>query len=158
MIKPPYSMIALFDIDHTLSDSFVRDHMINNVSWDEYHSNSAYDEPIRLMADLANSLYFSGWTNIGLTTRPEKWRSLTMRWLHKHDIMLEDLLMRPNDDLRPTSILKLDLVRKRFPHWEPDKFILFDDREEVIKAFRQAGYNALHVHAGGHRVTEPEVN
>jgi hypothetical protein len=142
-------MIAIFDIDHTLSDAAHRDHLIGG-DWDVYHSASVQDKPIEPMRELCNSLFINmSWRVIGLTTRPEKFRILTIHWLHMNKIFLHDLLMRPDDDFRPTDVVKLELFQKAFPMADKMRVMIFDDRDSVIKAFREAGIAALHVHAGG---------
>ena len=150
-------MIALVDIDHTLSNAAVRDHLINPNDWDGYHSASRGDVPIIPMRELVRALYGANWQVILLTTRPEKWRQLTMIWLARHEIKFDELLMRPDDDERSTDDVKMSLFRERFPDLTDCMPVLFDDRESVIKTFREAGITSLHVHAGDIRNEQPEV-
>ncbi len=147
-------MIIFFDIDHTLSDAFHRDGMIEDVmtDWDQYHAESIHDEPIPAMASLVRLLnetrnsFAPGTTLVGLTARPEKWRALTMRWLVQHEIPLTHLLMRADDDYRPAKELKLDLARGFVaPHALEDVpgVIVIDDREDVVMAFNTIGIVGL---------------
>lgn len=130
----------LTDIDGTLADSRWRDGI---TPWDEYHAMSIQDEPNKHMIWLIKALHEREYVIVGVTTRPEKFRKLTMNWLLKYDVPIDTLLMRPNDDHRPSPELKVDLVAKALG-LDDISFIL-DDREDVIAAFRAKGVDGLHV-------------
>lgn len=129
-------MILAIDIDNTLADSAWRDSLKPN--WDEYHQASANDKPHSCMVELINSLEQSHWI-ICITTRPERWRQLTMTWLLKHKINIDELLMRPDDDFRSSPELKLEIIKS----YLEDNVIAIDDREDVVTAYRGAGITAL---------------
>lgn len=116
------------------------------VSWDEYHAASAKDEPLEDVINLLHALRNSGYTPIGLTARPGKWRQLTMDWLVKHDVPFEELLMRPDDDYHPAPAMKVALALERFPQIKDQVAFVLDDREDVIAAFKALGVTALQVH------------
>lgn len=141
-------MIVIVDIDKTLSDARGRDALIAGEGkgdwWDAYHAASIDDPPVETMIEFVNLLSAGGATIVGLTARPEKWRSLTLRWLIKHDAMLEELLMRPNNDYLPSADCKLKILRERFPSGQAGLIIL-DDDEDVVEMMRGAGYIALGV-------------
>lgn len=137
-------MILLVDIDHTLSDAFWRDPMIGG-SWDEYHAASSEDQPLKPMVSLVRALKKDAWLIIGLTARPAKWRKLTMTWLLKHNIPLDEILMRPDEAFHPAPELKFKLALLRFPDLRKVTMVL-DDREDVVAIFKAAGITALQVH------------
>ena len=147
-------MIIFIDIDHTLSDAFHRDGMIDDVmtDWDDYHLASIKDEPVPALASLVRILnesrksFAPGVSLVGLTARPEKWRQLTLKWLVQHDVPLTHLLMRPDDDYRPAKELKLDMARGFVaPHALEDVpgVMVIDDREDVVMAFNNIGIVGL---------------
>lgn len=137
--------IVLIDIDHTLSDATWRDPMIGTTSWDEYHAASANDKPHEDVARLVRYLCASNnYLCVGLTTRPEKWRRLTMDWLLSNSIFLDRLHMRPDDDFRPAPQVKVETAHAL--GLEEIAFIL-EDREDVVTAFKAVGITALQVHA-----------
>lgn len=141
--------VILLDIDHTIADAFWRDPMIGG-SWDEYHSASASDKPISDVVDMVVALGSSGFTIIGLTARPEKWRKLTMEWLISHQVPMDELLMRDASDFRPSREMKPALALARFGgHYGLTNTVAFiiDDREDVCAAFRGLGVTALQTYA-----------
>ena len=140
----------LCDIDHTISNAFYRDVMMAApmgaaASWDEYHQASWLDDPLEDMVNLINSLR-PIYNIVGLTARPGKWRQLTMDWLVRHNVNFDELLMRPDDDFRKAPDLKVELALARFPNIVDEVAFVFDDREDVIAAFKALGVTALQVH------------
>lgn len=149
--------IILFDIDHTISDAFWRDDMIkrsrNSGDWEEYHSRGKYDKPIDDMLQLIKIIKFGSFDYVhsndtevwAITARPEKWRKQTMEWFIKHEIKIDVLLMRPENEFKSAPEIKIKLCK--------DEGILdrvlciFDDREDVVEAFKGLGITALQVHA-----------
>src|SRR5260370_31845664 len=104
--------VILNDIDHVLADAFWRDPMIGTSSWDDYHAASIDDQPIQFIVDLVNLFWFTGQFEIvAITARPEKWRRLTMQWLLRHVIKIDDLLMRPDESFRLSAEMKVKLAK-----------------------------------------------
>jgi hypothetical protein len=141
----------LLDIDHTVSDAFWRDHLILTPGmpgdWDDYHAASINDQPLGDMVNMINALAVNYFI-LGITARPEKWRKLTMEWLLRNDIAIDDLLMRPDDDYRRAPELKVAMAQAAFgDRFLEDVALVLDDREDVIAAFKAAGITALQVHA-----------
>ncbi len=141
---------ALIDIDDTLSETWRRESLIASAGWDAFHEDSANDLPIQDMITVVNALHFGGMFCLGFTARPEKWRSVTNFWLADKTVHLDEVLMRPNDDYRPSPVAKLAMAVARFGSEdlvrEHVAFIV-DDREDVIRAFAGIGITGLHIHA-----------
>lgn len=142
--------IVVVDIDHTVSDAYWRDPIMNNPipDWDAYHEASIRDKPIEEVCQLVRSLHQCGWSTIGCTARPGKWRRLSLEWLDTiGNVPLDELLMRPDDDYHPSAQLKLDLITKRFGNDFHNVIdLMLEDREDVTAAFRAAGVTVLQVH------------
>lgn len=137
-------MIVLVDIDHTLSDGFWRDPMIDKCeSWDTYHSASFMDKPIEEMVAMIRALRWAGYEIIAITSRPEKWRSLTMQWFTKFQIPIDNILMRADDAYHPAPELKLELAK---PYLKDTAFLI-EDRADVCQVFQAAGIICLQTHA-----------
>lgn len=141
-------MHVLVDLDHTVSNAFWRDPMIGVAKWDEYHGELHRDEPFPDMVEMLRALRLGGFILIGFTARPAKFRKMTLDWCLKHEVDLDELLMRPEEAFRPAPEIKLALARARFGEFikEHVAFIM-DDREDVIEAFRGLGVTALQVFA-----------
>lgn len=149
--------IILVDIDHVVSDAFWRDDLIqrsrDSGNWEEYHSRGKNDKPLQDMIDFLRIMHkgcmepsgveeYEVW---GITARPEKWRKQSMEWFIKHGVPLDVVLMRPEDAFKPAPQIKIDLCKD---HGILDKVLcIFDDREDVISAFKEIGITAFHVHA-----------
>jgi hypothetical protein len=140
--------IIFVDIDHTLAYSAWRDGMQDD--WDVYHSLSEHDNPVIAMINLISSLRFAGWYIIGVTGRPEKWRQMTLLWCIRYNVMIDLLMMRADDDFRPTAEFKteavLDCLRGRRL-----QVVVFDDRDDVVAAIRAnvPGIVVCQVYVGG---------
>ena len=138
--------VVLLDIDHTISDAFPRDPMIGNVAWDDYHAAAHADDHVHEMGVIVRALMLQRLTVVGLTGRPEKWRDLTIKWLIKHKLPLDDLLMRRDDDFRKAGAVKLDLVKENFgPDWHSKVLCIIDDNEGVIETFRGENITSLQI-------------
>lgn len=134
--------IVLVDIDHTLSNSFWRDHLLGD--WEAYYEQQSKDEPLGDMVLMVNCLAAQGYTMVGLTARPDKYRVDTAAWLLTHGVMLDHLLMRPGTDHQRSPPCKIatvvDALGKDFA--EKIAFII-DDREDVCQAFSALGITSL---------------
>jgi hypothetical protein len=141
-------VILITDIDHTLADAAWRDHLIGGEGgWDGYHEQACKDKPIRTLVALINAMHLAHWNVVAVTTRPEKWRAMTMRWLIDVGVRIDTLLMRPANDYRPSPELKVAQVLEYFPKLRDNLVIVLDDREDVIAAFVAIGITALQVRA-----------
>lgn len=136
---------VILDIDHTISDAAWRDSLLGQ--WDEYHTRSADDKPATDVIELVRMLHAGGCTILAVTARPEKWRSLTYRWLEQHGVMFDRLIMRPDDDYSDAPTVKLAMVETILGPDYPSRVIcVLDDREDVIAAFIGKGVTSLKVY------------
>jgi hypothetical protein len=77
-------LIALVDIDNTISDARWRDPWVGD--WDLFYSHGIYDCPVLPMVRMVNALSRCGDTIVHLTGRPERWRDLTLTWMVRHGV------------------------------------------------------------------------
>jgi len=138
-------MYIIVDIDHTLANSFWRDHMIGNVPWDEYHEESKYDKPFQNVIDLIKALAMQGYHIVAVTGRTEKHRGITVNWLIKNNVHIHDLLMRPDDIFLKNSEMKINLITKYVGGNMRLIDFLIDDNEETILAFQKLGITTLQI-------------
>jgi phosphoglycolate phosphatase-like HAD superfamily hydrolase len=139
-----HRFIALVDIDHTVSNSFWRDAMIGG-EWDDYHRAAIYDRPLPDTVAMIRALHDAGWSIYGLTARPSKWRKMTLDWLLAHDVKIDEMLMREDEDYRPAPAMKIALAKQKFGELRGVVTVVFDDRDDVIAAFRAEGVTAVQV-------------
>lgn len=148
---------VVIDLDGTLCDSSHRDHWAQSGEWDEFHSRCSEDEPhedVLWLVDLLSA--FPQHEVIGCTGRNEAWRGATERWLLEKGAALDQVLMRPDHDYRPDHQLKIEMLKDWHNATEPatnrraqDRvaFIL-EDRDKVVQAWRDAGFNCWQVRPG----------
>lgn len=122
--------IVFIDIDHTIAAAWWRDSRMSD--WDEYHELSAHDDPIREMIALVQALRNDNWVIIGLTGRPEKWQRLTMDWCLKYGAMLDQLIMRPDNNYETAPDFKLAAVLDVIQLLDDPMIIVFEDRDDVV--------------------------
>lgn len=151
MGRPLRRDVVLCDVDHTMSDSSWRDPMLEGAEkwngWDAYHAHAYLDNPIVEVIQLVNSLSRK-FHVIAITVRPDKWRQMTMEWMIRNGVMIEEILMRPDDDFHPSPELKMMLARQRFTDVTKEIALVIDDREDVCTAFRSIGITTLQVSMG----------
>ena len=129
-------MWTVFDLDGCLSDDRPRRHLLRAGKYADYHALLGTDKPLNY------DLWDNAQRRMVITTRPEKYRSDTLDWLRRHFRGDFDLLMRPHRDVRGSPELKVDLLCRVAGVDPEDVDVCYDDREDVIVAYRQAGYNA----------------
>ena len=75
------------------------------------------------------------------TGRDEKYRKLTEDWIAQHLNYVDvSLRMRPLGDRRPDWEVKREMIKL---HGKPD--IVFEDRSQVVKMWREEGIRCLQV-------------
>lgn len=147
----PMKNVVIVDVDHVLSHASVRDYMLGDDGdtehdWDSYHEKARFDVPCSDLARIITALSAHEFYIVGLTSRPEKWRALTNDWLIKHNIPIDELIMRPADDFRKSHELKVALAKQRFgDDLQNEILCVFDDNEKIIEAFNAEGITSLRV-------------
>lgn len=139
--------VVLVDIDHVLSAAWPRDHFIQHGDWDQYHQQAATDQPIHDMVSLVRALRWASYRIVAFTSRPEKWRSLTNQWLARWQIPIDILFMRQNDNYQTDVELKIGLATAYFADMRKEVAFLIEDREDVCRAFHEAGITTLQCRA-----------
>jgi hypothetical protein len=147
-------MIIVVDLDGTLCNSGHREHLARAKQWDEFHSLLSEDEPWPDVAKFISSFDIADDTIfIGLTGRNERYRPATLDWLFKHDLHLDSLLMRPDNDFNPDHELKPQMLDRWLESeglTHADVWLILEDREKVVEAWRNIGHNCWQVRASGY--------
>lgn len=142
--------IVIFDMDGTVADCDHRIHFVKdgNRDYDSFYDNMDKDAPIQPIIDLIRALSFTQeYILLAVTGRPITHLRQTQLWLDKYFVPYDAVFMRPENDYRPDTVIKkeiLDTIRKEFG--EPE-FVL-DDRQSVVDMWRENGVRCLQVAPG----------
>ena len=146
----------IFDIDGTLADISQRLHFIQGEKkdWEGFYGAMDKDQPIYEMALLLRVLLFTTLTDteyevVFVTGRPEKYREKTMKWLSNiaHIENLNDrLFMRKDGDYRQDYVIKREIVEEL--RKQGSIRMAFEDRDQVVKMYRDLGIRCLQVAYG----------
>jgi phosphoglycolate phosphatase-like HAD superfamily hydrolase len=134
--------LAVFDVDGVLADVGHRLHHLQGErkDWRAFFAAAHQDPPLGAGIDLARELA-EGFRLAYLTGRPERLRTVTQGWLHRHGLPVGPLWMRAPGDFRPARVMKLEALRQLAG--PPGVEVVVDDDVEVVTALRAAGYAVL---------------
>jgi predicted kinase len=116
---------------------------------------SPYDES-RVHEDRPNSpviaavraMHAAGYAVVFCSGRTEACREATEKWLREHVALPYDALyMRPAGDMRRDSIVKTEIFDRHIRH-AYDVVAVFDDRRQVVDAWRALGLTVFQVAPG----------
>ncbi len=138
----------IVDIDGTVADGTHRLHHIQKEpkAWDDYFHDCTDDVPIEHMRRVVNSLGCQ-FNIVFVSGRSDVVREQTIRWLDEHGFPCDALYMRKQGDHKNDDVLKIELLAQlRADGWNP--IMAFDDRNRVVKAWREAGIPCAQVAEG----------
>lgn len=146
----------VFDIDGTIADCRHRIHHIKGIDepdWEAFDADGPNDTPIPEVIQILTALHACGHRILLATGRNERGREYTEEWLAKHTVPYDWLLMRPEHDHRPDTVVKKEVLdewlreQERHPN---DVLAIFEDRARVVDMWRTAGYRVLQVEPGNY--------
>ncbi|HET6510719.1 MAG TPA: polynucleotide kinase [Candidatus Kapabacteria bacterium] len=146
MPQKPY---IICDLDGTLCDISHRQHHAQGKkkNWPKFFAgvkddklNEVVAEILARFKDSHDIVFFSG--------RPEKCRVDTLKWMIREaDIHDPEIHMRADGDFRNDAIVKAEMYEAVEPKRGKPFFIL-DDRDRVVKMWRERGLTCLQVAEG----------
>jgi len=148
----------IFDIDGTLSDNTGRlhhvvqsdeDHLLGipfKKDWDAFNSDCTQDKVYPDVLNILRSLE-QEYQIILLTGRDNKYRSKTVAWLEKHGVQYDHLFMRWSGDKSADYFVKQEIYEKYIKK-DFDVKGIFEDRERVVKMWRELGLTCFQVKEG----------
>lgn len=151
------SRCYIFDIDGTLADLSHRLHHIKPVydakgtlppkDWASFFAACPDDAPIPHTIKLAIDVAMAGAAIVYVSGRSDECRQATEDWLRRHALPEGDLFMRKAGDHRPDHMVKVELLeRLREDGYQP--VMAFDDRNQVVKMWRELGIPCAQVAEG----------
>lgn len=154
MEQPQY---VIFDLDGTLANIEHRRHLVEggNKEWDAFFAGCIDDTPNEDVVWLYNVLEkVPDLTLLIFSGRSEAVREETLAWLYEHvspSIKEKDVRMRPQGNYRPDDMLKREWLDD-LQAWNDDFAkirLVVDDRDKVVKMWRDVGITCLQVAEGG---------
>jgi hypothetical protein len=147
---------VIFDLDGTLADIETRREISikenGKMDWDIFFdpNNISLDTPNRPVITMAKLLKESGHRIVILSGRSKVTKDATRDWLKQFDVPFDVLKMRPDNKefkFMPDDQLKKLWLDQLFPNIE-DVLCVFDDRDKVVKMWRENGLSCLQVAEG----------
>jgi len=152
---------VIFDLDGTLANVEVRRKLAKKpdgkMDWDIFFSDKLVelDDPNPPVIMMAQALKAFGYQIAIFSGRSASSMLTTKSWLGKHDIKFDMLKMRPTNHpfkFMPDEKLKLGWFEEVFI--EPEDMdesqvvCVFDDRDKVVKMWREIGLTCMQVAPG----------
>lgn len=143
---------AICDLDGTLGDCSHRVRHARSHAWDVFHALASDDPPNAAEVALVRAWGRAGHMVAYNTGRTETYRVLTLLWLRAHQLPEGPLLMRADDDRRPSTEAKLSQLQELMlsPRWLPDDRVAFilEDQDKLVAMWRELGYTCLQPRLG----------
>ena len=152
---------VIFDLDGTLANIEVRRKLAKQrngkMDWEIFFSDKliALDDPNMPVIMMAQALTAMGYKIAIFSGRSVSSILTTKRWLAEHDVKFDILKMRPTNHpfkFMPDEKLKLGWFEEVFI--EPEDMdesqvvCVFDDRDKVVKMWREIGLTCMQVAPG----------
>ena len=149
--------IVVVDIDGTIAEAspdrlkFIQQ---ERKDWDKFYEMRFDDKPIMDIISLVKSLQDSGHDIFFCTGRRKSTYTLTRDWMSIHlpdTLMFAPLIMRPDDDGSHDTECKpkaLDRYLGFYDLSKDDVFMILEDRNSMVKRWRELGYRCLQVQEG----------
>lgn len=144
---------VIFDLDGTLALIDKRRALAakpnGKLNWKEFFNpdNIILDEPNVPVIEMAKSLKQSGHQIVIFSGRDSISKVETILWLEKFGVPFDFIKMRPQGSHIPDDVLKKQWLDEFFPNKE-DILCIFDDRDKVVKMWRDNGINCFQVAPG----------
>lgn len=147
MNSSDFQKIVIFDIDGTLADCSERVHHLEKSpkDWESFFDGMESDRSNHPVVEICNAMAKTGHYVLLCTGRYERHRKITENWLSDNSISYNELRMRPDDDKRPDTEIKREMISD-----EELKKLLFvvEDRERVVDMWRNLGITCLQCDSG----------
>jgi len=140
----------IIDLDGTLVHDPIACHYKwtnpGDVDWDEWHKSRLYLPRNTWCYDIVKNFYINNYVIIYLTGRGEDGigRQIAQEWLSMHSPTQDyELIMRPEDNIIPDSILKEQIYREQIaPKYEV--VFAIDDKRDVCEMWSKLGIPYLY--------------
>lgn len=105
------------------------------------------DELSEPIAHILKTYHEAGFAIVLVSGREDRHRRPTERWLRTHKVVYDALFMRPTKDFRKDAIIKRELYDREIRD-NYDVLFVLDDRNQVVRMWRDLGLQCLQVADG----------
>lgn len=139
--------VILLDLDNCIADD---QHRIPLIDWSEPNNFKRYDyyHMALPLDEVGNQDLFLGRSErIAIcTARPEAYRAMTAFWLRKHGVFWSKIVMRGNNDPRPShEVKRTQLLLLLAQGLKLEQIVCaYDDRQQVLDVYREYGIPVEH--------------
>lgn len=139
----------IVDLDGTLANIEHRRHLVKkpNHRWREFFERCVDDTPVFPVIRAVQVLCRAGYEVHIFSGRGEEVRPQTERWLNQNMVPYNTLRMRPEKSYTPDEILKRSWLLED-PTFKPSVLLVLDDRDKVVRMWRDEGLTCLQVAPG----------
>jgi hypothetical protein len=144
---------VIFDLDGTLAliekRRALADKGNGKMNWKTFFApeNIQLDEPNVPVIEMAKMIKAQGHSVVIFSGRDSISRAETIAWLNKFGVPFDVLKMRPEGTFTPDNVLKQNWLDQLFP--DKDTILcVFDDRDKVVKMWRDNGLSCFQVAPG----------
>ena len=144
---------VIFDLDGTLALIDKRRALAakpdGKINWKTFFNpeNIILDEPNVPVIEMAKMLKKQGHSIVIFSGRDSISKVETILWLQKFGVPFDVLKMRPQGTFTPDDTLKQNWLDQLFPD-KSDVLCVFDDRDKVVKMWRENGLTCFQVDYG----------
>ena len=137
------------DLDGTLCNIYHRQHYVQSKkkNWKAFYKGLGDDLVHEFCYDILQMYKERGFAILLVTGRPEEYKLQTKKWLEDHQVKYDVLLMRETGGSRKDFGVKKELY-EQFIQGKYDVFFVLEDREQVVKMWREEGLTCLQVAEG----------
>jgi phosphoglycolate phosphatase-like HAD superfamily hydrolase len=133
----------IVDLDGTLADIGHRRHHVEGKrkNWPAFFKKMHLDPLNVWCRELMVAMKQAGYRIAIVSGRPDSYEEVIRAWLLQHQVPFDALHMRREGDYCPDDIVKREILHAHFR--KPDILFVVDDRESVVRMWRQEGLVCL---------------
>lgn len=140
--------LIICDIDGTLANCDHRLHFWNKSpkDWKNFKSHAKDDLLIAEVEYVIKAISSCSDSHVVMVTgRSDDMYELTYQWLKTHGFEFEKLYMRKENDFRPDTVVKSELIDQVEEEYGIKAFMAFEDRPRVCEMLRDRGLHYFYV-------------
>ncbi len=130
---------VIVDLDGTLASVQWRVHHVAQASrdWKAFFAGMDADTPVPWVVDLLRADH-GDTVKLIVSGRPEEHREVCQRWLDRHDLPYDELILRSTGDFRADHVVKAEIYERTIaPRY--CVALVVDDRPSVVAMWRTRG-------------------